>query len=207
MEEKALKTYINNKGVDTYFEQFLSHYIIVLCKENTSCWHGSTWRMLFRKSSFSYTLQENISICEDLIYVMRNFSSVNRINVVDEAMYLYRVNATSTTAYYRKNFLENQKVYMLEFGDILRGLGLSDEREAEKIIAAKGAFSVAVLCWNEIRFRKQITNFKDNIERYKKDEVYAYLTLKNALRIKNRGKKVKCVALWLLVKSNLYKLL
>ena len=206
-EETGLETYINDQGMDAFFENFLSHYIIVLCEDNASCWQGSACRMLFRKASFLYSFQEDISICEDLIYVMRNFSAVNRINIADEALYYYRVNTSSTTAHYRKNFLTNQKAYLREFEDILRGLNLSDTRKTEEIIAAKRAFSVALLFWNEIRFRNQIEDFKRNIQEIKKDESYSYLTLKNSLKIKHKSMKRKCVALWIFVKANLYKFL
>ena len=205
--EKGFKTYINNKGIDAYFDQFLSHFVIVLCEDDASCWQGSTCRMRFRKSSFSYPLQEDISIHEDLIYVLRNFSAAKRVNVVDESLYYYRANETSAMSNYRKNFLANQQAFLREFEDILRGLNLSDKRKTEDTISGHRAFFVAFLLWNEIRFRNQLEDFRGNIERIKRNEVYDYLTLKNIMKIKHVVKKIKALGLWLLIKAKLYKLM
>ena len=206
-EEKCLRSCVNDGGIDKFFDQFLSHYIIVLCKDDASCWQGSTCRMLFRRSSFPYLLQEDISICEDLIFVLRNFSCINRVNVLDEALYYYRINTASTTYKYRKNFLFNQQAYLREFEDIMRGLKLSDHKKTEDIIDAKRAFSVALIFWNEIRYRKQIANYKTNIEEIKNSEVYSYLTLRNGLKIQNIAMKRKYLFLWLFIKMRLYKVL
>lgn len=206
-EEKYLKAYINDKGMDAFFESFLSHYITVLCENSSSYLMGTVWRMLFRKSSFPYFLPEDISISEDLIFVMRNFPVVNRINIVDEALYFYRDNNTSAMSNYRKNFLSNQHAYLREFETILRGLDLSNKKQVEETITAQKALSTAFLFGNEIRFRKWVEDFKGNIERLKADKLFAYLTLKNAFKIKHKGMKIKYLGIWFLIKVKVYKVL
>lgn len=206
-EEKYLKTYINDKGVDAYFNSFFVHYITVLCKDNASYLAGSSWRMLFRKECFSYPFPEDVSVAEDFLFVMRNFAVVNRINVVDETLYFYRVNHASVMSNYRRDFLKNQQVFLREFEDFLRGLKLADKIKTEEIILAQKALSSAFLFGNEIRFRKQVEDFKGNIEKLKEDELYSYLIFKNVLKIKNKTMKVKYLGVWLLVKTGIYKLL
>ena len=206
-EEKALVTYVNDKGNDAYFQQFLSHYITVLCKDDASYLAGTVWRMLFRKSSFPHPFPEDISMSEDFIYVMRNFLGVNRINVVDEYLYNYRENNASAMANYRKNFLTNQKAYLRELEDILHSLDMTDKCKTERTLATQRALSCAFLFGNEIRFRKQVKSFKDNIRQLKKDELYSSLKLINALRIKHKAMRIKYLGVWGLIKLQLYRIL
>ena len=144
---------------------------------------------------------------EDFIYVMRNFLGVNRINVVDAYLYNYRENNASAMANYRKNFLTNQKAYLQELEEILISLNLTDKGKMERILSTQSALSCAFLFGNEIRFRKQVESFKDNIEQLKKDELYAGLTLPNAFRIRHKAMRIKYLGVWGLIKLKMYQFL
>lgn len=148
-----------------------------------------------------------IIIGNDIITIHEGNVLAFRLFQSKESLYYYRANETSAMSNYRKNFLANQQAFLREFEDILRGLNLSDKRKTEDTISGQRAFFVAFLLWNEIRFRNQLEDFRGNIERIKRNEVYDYLTLKNIMKIKHVVKKIKALGLWLLIKAKLYKLM
>lgn len=206
-KEKKLKTYINDSGIDNYFEKFLSYYITPLCANVSQYQAATVWRMLFRKDKFKYIFNENVSISEDLLFVLKNFTQINRINVIEESLYYYRINRESVMTNYRKNFLVNQNAFLQEFEEIIRGLKLSNKNKENNILLAQKSLYSSFLFGNEIRFRKKVLMFKKNIERYKKTEMYSFLTFKNSFKIKHKTMKIKYLSVWFLVKTKLYKLM
>lgn len=205
--ENYLKTYINNKNNDDYFQSFLKYYLAPCVKNANSCQMGTVWRMLFKKEKFTHKFNEKVSMAEDLLFVLNNFANVNKINVLQEVLYHYRVNNSSAMHKYRKDYYESQKAFLAEFEQFLLRLNLTDKKMVDRVIVAQKALYVSFLFGNEIRYKKSNPNFKKDISNYKKQEVYSYLTLSNFLKIKYREMKIKYLAVWVFVKFNLYKIM
>lgn len=73
------------------------------------CW-GKAFRRSFLESA--HLVFPEIKYCEDIVYMAKAFQSSNKVVLIPNRLYHYRVSATSTVNSYRENALSEQKDFL-----------------------------------------------------------------------------------------------
>lgn len=159
---------------------------------------GSACRILWKKNIINQCrFHTNITISEDLLFVLQTFFNAKKLKSVSHTGYFYRINEGSVTKSYKSNYLSSQ-------------LNLS--KELEIIFSGVDGFNCilqtynALLCYyvfsNEIKNRNKGI-WKQNISAARKSALYSYFNLKNGLKFYGIKSKIKFLVIWLLVKTRL----
>lgn len=125
----ASKTYFSSNEVK---EIFIPHY---LCGDK---YKGENWNLsisacicvfsmeIIKKSKFRFVSERDI-ISEDTYSLLKFYSSVNSVSVINESFYFYRSNSQSLTHVYREDRFEKNNRFYLSMVELCEELGYDDE--------------------------------------------------------------------------------
>lgn len=104
----------------------------------------SVWKCLYsneiiKKHQLRF-ISERKYISEDIIFHLEYFKYVNRLAIVNEALYVYRLNNTSLTKKYNPNRFEKEKILYLEINNRITEINIEQEKKEEAYLREKRSF-------------------------------------------------------------------
>ncbi len=159
---------------------------------------GSSCRVLYKRFCIeNVRFNPKIKISEDLIFVLNAILNSKSICSIPNVFYHYRINSSSASGTYKKDFLVSQ----LELKNELDSIFECFESKMSKSISTQ---YYSLLCYylfsNELKYRKQNRDYKKNIKDIKQSTLYNYFSLRNILRLK----KIKTFIVWFFIKLHIY---
>lgn len=141
---------------------------------STEIW-GSVWRMFFcsnviQKNKIRF--KEDIKIAEDLLFNIELLTKINNIFLLEEVLYNYVVSTNSTLNRYKKDNLEQNRIFHYELVNLLKRENIFDENLDEykknKIVMYTTSVSNAV---RNKRYKEKKEEVRKIINMYNNDEL------------------------------------
>ena len=194
-EDFPKSTLIKNNS-DEFFD-FFSRYFSLKCHV-----FGSVWRCLFKKSTIGETrFDKNIRISEDLLFTTNVVFNSKNISFVNESLYFYRMDNSSATSSYKKSFFESQAQLSHELCVLFAKI---DKKGFDKILKRYNALLCYYLLSNELKFRKSNPDYKENLKKIRKSELYKDFALFSGLKIVKSKMKIKLFIIWFISKTRIF---
>ena len=184
------------QGTAEFFD-FFARYFSLKCHM-----FGSAWRCLFKKSTIGETrFDKNIRISEDLLFVANVIFNSNRIGFINESLYFYRMDNASATSSYKKSFFESQAQLSHELCVLFAKI---DKKGFDKILKRYNALLCYYLLSNELKFRKSNPDYKENLKKIRKSELYKSFKLFSGIKILKFKMKLKFFVIWFISKTRIW---
>ena len=166
---------------------------------------GSVCRSLFPKKVYTNVrFDEGIKKgAEDLVFTLNSLKHAEKLSFVDKELYKYRVNLSSVSYTYKKDFLASQINFKRDIENVVKELRLVG---FEKILDLYFCLICYYIFSNELKFRKSIPDSKTRLKEIRKSEFYPYFKLKNVLKLGNgtAKQKLKHLIIWVLAKTRIW---
>lgn len=206
-------------GVDTFDfkEKLPDHSIDVNCKNEEfsafakrfftqkNNFFGSVCRSLFPKKVYkNVRFDEGIKKgAEDLVFTLNSLKYAEKLSFVNKELYKYRVNLSSVTYTYKKDFLASQIHFKRDIENVVKDLKLD---AFDKILDIYFCLICYYLFSNELKFRKSIPNSREKLKEIRESEFYPYFKLKNVLKLGNGTikQKLKHLIIWTIAKTRIW---
>ncbi|MBO5091601.1 MAG: glycosyltransferase [Clostridia bacterium] len=181
--------------LDNRFVNYLSQYFNF--KKNIM---GSCWRTLYKRELIGhYRLNQNLKICEDLLFLITLMCEAKKLSFSNEVLYFYRSNESSAIRSYKENYLENNIFLDKELIMLLS----NKSKRIEKILKNYRGFLCYLVLTNEM-LHKSGQEKKENIVRIKRNDFYKNFKLFKVLGILRIKSYPRFIVNWARIKFNLY---
>ncbi|MBQ8163799.1 MAG: glycosyltransferase [Clostridia bacterium] len=188
---------INISFNDKYFLNFFARYFSF--KNNI---FGSACRTLFKKDIINnFRFSNDIKISEDLLFIVNVVYNSQSISFTNEALYFYRIDNTSASTSYKKNFLKSQCNLSNELTKLFSKI---NNKYFDKILKRYKALLCYYLLSNEIKFRKSNVEYKQNLKEIRKSELYKHFKLFSGIKILKPKAKIKFFIIWFIAKTRIF---
>lgn len=183
-------------NTDDFFD-FFARFFSLKCY-----FFGSACRCLFKKSTIGETrFDKNIRISEDLLFTANVVFNSKNISFVNESLYFYRMDNASATSSYKKNFFESQAQLSYELCVLFAKI---DKKGFDKILKRYNALLCYYLLSNELKFRKSNPDYKENLKKIRKSELYKSFKLFSGIKILKFKMKLKFFVIWFISKTKIW---
>ena len=189
---EALPNLVSLKENSTEYTQFVSRFLTF-----SNNIFGSACRVLWKRSAIGEVrFNPTIRISEDLLFLLQTFENAELFRSTENVGYYYRLNESSATKKYKKNYLQSQISLCRELEVLLGEVGA-----IHPVLKAYNTLLCYYVFSNEIKFRPK--GWHKNIRDVRKSELYPYFKLKDGLKLHGRKQKIKFLIIWFLVKFRL----
>ena len=177
-----------------YFKSFFSY-----CNSPST----AVWGKLFTKKSIeNIRFDEKIKIAEDKLFLLESLRFAKKMCFSNECVYDYIIDSASAFHSYKIDYLVGQKQYYFKLCELFSHLGIREDYGF--LLGNYSSLLVYLLLTNELKYKKTNPNYKDNIAKIKRDEIYKKFKLFKGFKNGNIKFKIKFLMVWLLVKFHLY---
>lgn len=193
----------NKKKNDLY-----ETYYAPLFKLNNDNMVGHSYGILYRKELLLkyHIVFPKCKLYEDLLFMVSAYSVVEQVNIVDEALYYYRVDSETSVLRktYHNNLLLDKDVYLTELDKRLKDTLISNKQKnniifRNYIVTRHELFCNAVMNPNTDMRRQEIREIKKSYICKKKIPITDYMSWFLKLPLMNKGSEI-------LIKLNAYSL-
>lgn len=176
----------------TYCKKEIIEAIVGIPSELSNCYLSAPWSKVFNRRFLNENnIKFNVEIIhgEDALFNLKAIICSNNYKIINECIYLYRINQNSSTHKYNKKYLKSNRLYMEELSSILSNVQEASKEEVEEY--KRYSFQNSIYIY--VGKVSKIGVFKDKINATRQFYADAYylqqlkeLKMSNKLTIKKR---------------------